>query len=639
MPEKSYAGTTPAPAFPANVEWLNTDRPLSLEQLKGKVIILDFWTYGCINCIHVLPDLKRLEAKYPNELVVIGVHSAKFLTEGDTDNIRQIILRYGIEHPVINDNQFKLWQAYGVQAWPTLVIVDPAGNVVGGQSGEGIYDLFDEVVGSLVREFEANGQIDRTPLDIKLEKEGLPETVLSFPGKVEASEDGRLFIADTNHNRIVVADAQTGAVHAVFGNGQRGFQDGSAQTARFQQPQGMAYDVRTETLYVADTENHAIRRIDITTGNVTTVAGIGSISDPYDYPGAEGPGKETALNSPWDLELVGDTLYIAMAGSHSLYSLDLPSNHLTRFAGTGREALEDGARLEAGMNQPSGLTTDGERLYIADAEASAIRYVGFAPSATLDTIVGTGLFDFGDKDGIGEDVLLQHPLGVKWHQGLIYVVDTYNSKIKTVNPITREAFTFAGGGEGWRDGTDPAFFEPGGLDIQGETLYVADTNNHSIRIIDLATKATRTLTLTGIEKFMATAVDEGYVGDNLTLDSITVGAGNGEIQLNITVPDGYKINTLAPQAFVWSVAGEAITLDAPAQQTLTAPTFPVTIPTTFSEGQSTLTGDLTIYYCTADQETLCLIQQARLTIPVTVTASGSTILPVTYAVPEPAFLY
>lgn len=639
MPEKSYAGTTPAPAFPTNVEWLNTERPLSLQQLKGKVLILDFWTYGCINCIHVLPDLKRLEAKYPNELVVIGVHSAKFLTEGDTDNIRQIILRYGIEHPVINDNQFQLWQAYGVQAWPTLVIVDPAGNVVGGQSGEGIYDLFDEVVGSLVREFEARGELDPTPLNIKLEKEGLPETVLSFPGKVEASEDGRLFIADTNHNRIVVADAQTGAVQSVFGNGQIGFQDGTAQDAQFQQPQGMAFDPRTESLYVADTGNHAIRRIDLTTGEVTTVAGIGEQSDPYDYPGAEGLGIETALSSPWDLELVGDTLYIAMAGSHSLYSLDLPSNQLSRFAGTGREALDDGMRLEAGMNQPSGLTTDGNNLYIADAEASAIRYVGFAPDATLETIVGTGLFDFGDKDGMGDEVLLQHPLGVKWHEGLIYVADTYNSKIKTVNPITRESLTFAGGGEGWRDGTDPAFFEPGGLDIQGNTLYVADTNNHSIRIIDLATKETRTLTLTGIEKFMATAADEGYMGENLTLDPITVGAGAGTIQLNITVPEGYKLNTLAPQAVVWSAEGAAIALDGSAQQTLTNPTLPIEIPATFSAGEGTLVGDLTIYYCTADQESLCLIQQARLTIPVTVTADGASTLPVTYTVPEPAFLY
>ena len=156
-PVQSFAGTRPAPEFPSGLEWLNTAEPLSLEQLQGKVVLLDFWTYGCINCIHIIPDLKRLEAEYPNELVVIGVHSAKFLNEGETDNIRNVVLRYGVEHPVVNDRDFEVWRTWGANAWPTTVLIDPVGNVVGGHSGEGVYEIVQPVVQGLVDEFTALG--------------------------------------------------------------------------------------------------------------------------------------------------------------------------------------------------------------------------------------------------------------------------------------------------------------------------------------------------------------------------------------------------------------------------------------------------------------------------------------------------
>src|SRR5215475_7196021 len=132
-----------APEITGGRGWLNTDKPLSLAALKGKVVLLDFWTYGCINCIHIIPDLKKLEAKYPNQLVVIGVHSAKFLNEKGTENIRQAILRYEIEHPVVNDKDFEIWQSYTARSWPTLVLINPKGKEVGRHSGEGIYDIFD----------------------------------------------------------------------------------------------------------------------------------------------------------------------------------------------------------------------------------------------------------------------------------------------------------------------------------------------------------------------------------------------------------------------------------------------------------------------------------------------------------------
>jgi DNA-binding beta-propeller fold protein YncE len=500
---QSYAGTVRAPEFPP-LDWLNTDRPLRMADLRGKVVVLDFWTYGCINCQHVIPELKRLEAKYADELVVIGVHSAKFEHERDTDNIRQIVLRYELEHPVANDRDFAVWDSYAVRAWPTLVVVDPAGRIVGQRSGEGIYETFDEIIGSLVAKFDAQGQIDRTPLGLKLEKEAHPETDLSFPGKVLADAPGRrLFIADSNHNRIVVADLDTYQVQQVIGGLESGFADGDL-AARFYHPQGMALSADGRVLYVADTENHAIRAVDLVEGTVETVAGTGQQT--RSYPGGGGPGTAVALNSPWDLERLGGDLYVAMAGSHQLWRMDLSSGIIAPWAGSGREGISGGPLATATLAQSSGLATDGEWIYFADSESSAVRAASLEAGGKVRRIVGTGLFDFGDVDGVGDQVRLQHPLGVAYNpvDGLLYVADTYNGKIKTVDPATRRAQTLLGGEEhGWRDGREPLFYEPGGIDLAEGRVYVADTNNHAVRVIDLATLETSTLVLQDIDGLLA----------------------------------------------------------------------------------------------------------------------------------------
>jgi sugar lactone lactonase YvrE/thiol-disulfide isomerase/thioredoxin len=493
--EQSYAGTVKAPEFPP-LEWVNTDRPLRMADLRGRVVVLDFWTYGCINCMHVIPDLKRLEAKYADSLIVIGVHTAKFEHEGHTEHIRQIAQRYELEHPVVNDRDYLLWRAYGVQAWPTLAVIDPAGKVVGVQSGEGIYDLFDQIIGSLVAEFEAQGMLDRNPLDLGLERLGVEGTPLRFPGKVLAdSERRRLFIADSNHNRVVVADLDSFVVQQVIGGLESGFADGDFESARFFRPQGMALGAEGKVLYVADTENHAVRAVDLENGRVETVAGTGRQT--RSYPGRAGRGTEVALNSPWDVERVGDYLYVAMAGSHQLWRLDLLTGVVKPWAGSGREGINGGPLGSASLAQPSGLTTDGERIYFADSEASAIRAADLEHGGRVRRFVGKGLFDFGDVDGVGDRARLQHPLGVAFNpdDGLLYVADTYNSKIKVVDPRRREARTFLGEGYGHRDGRHPQFYEPGGVDVAEGKLYVADTNNHAVRLVDLETGETSTLAL------------------------------------------------------------------------------------------------------------------------------------------------
>lgn len=490
-----------APEFPANFTWLNTDKPLSLRALRGKIVLLDFWTYGCINCMHVLPDLEKLERKYDKDLVVISVHSAKFANENGSQNIRHAVLRYNIAHPVLVDENMKVWDAYAINAWPTLVLIDPTGRIEGSITGEGNYNVLDKTIANMVRQFGAQGQLNATPVHFALDAAKVPHTPLSYPGKVLAdAATGRLFIADSNHNRIVISDLN-GQVQAVAGSGVAGRQDGAFDVATFRNPQGMALRHTPAgglILYVADTNNHAIRALDLKKGTVTTVAGTGQQAD---LKVTAGLATHVALSSPWDLQVVSDTLYIAMAGPHQIWALDLNTQQLTPYVGAGGEARVDGELRDAVLAQPSGLTTDGKRLFFADSESSSIRSASLPGNGTeVKTLAGGGepgrnLFQFGDVDGSGESVRFQHPLGVAYAAGTLYVADTYNNKIKTIDSASGHVQTFLGDARGDADGTQPQFYEPGGLSATGHQLYIADTNNQKIKVVDLATKQVTTLTL------------------------------------------------------------------------------------------------------------------------------------------------
>jgi thiol-disulfide isomerase/thioredoxin/sugar lactone lactonase YvrE len=630
----SFAGTTPAAEFPDGLDWLNTEQPLSIADLRGKVVLLDFWTYGCINCMHNFPGLKQLEAEYANELVVIGVHSAKFENEGDTENIRQIILRYDLEHPVINDNEFVVWNTWGVRAWPTLVLIDPQGNVVGGHSGEGVYPVFKPVIESLVNEFDDLQLLDRTPLALKLEKEGLPSTILSFPGKVLAEpESGRLFVADTNHHRIIQADIKTGQVQAVYGSGIPGLLNGVATEAQFYNPQGM--ELVGNTLYVADVDNHAIRSIDLESGQVDTVVGTGNQASRY--PPVAGVAPDVELNSPWDLALVGDDLYIAMAGSHQIWQLGLDDGVLEAVAGSGGEGTLNGPRAGAELAQPSGLALGQDnRLYFADSESSSIRWVELdGDSPEVGSLAGGDqtLFQFGDLDGVGTGALLQHPLAVVSDGELLYIADTYNSKIKRIDTSSGEVTTWLGEDHGWRDGEQPLFYEPGGLDLVDGVLYVADTNNHAIRMIDLESGATSTLVLSGIEAFMPVA--DGYQGTVLALEPVMVNDGAGTLLIDIRTPEGYKFNDLAPTSIVWSVEGDIAKIPVEANVTTPDPTFPMQFSVDFEEGSGAIVADLNLYYCESETQALCLFEQVRLRLPLEVGGEHGSVAGLTYKIPAP----
>jgi thiol-disulfide isomerase/thioredoxin len=299
-----------APDFAEADGWLNTDKPVSIKDLKGQVVILDFWTYCCINCMHVFPDLKYLEDKYKDKpVVVIGVHSGKFDEEKDAQHIRNAVLRHNITHPVAVDSDYEIWQSYGVHAWPTVVVIDPEGYVIGGVSGEGHRETLDRAVERLLDVHGKKGTLGKH-LTFKTERESFKSGVLEFPGKVLADAKGkRLFVADTNHHRVLVSDLD-GKISQVIGTGTIGLKDGPFKQAQFHQPQGMALSEDGHTLYVADTENHAVRVVDLSANVVKTVAGTGSPAHNMRAGGGFGP--RTDLSSPWDLARVGDRLFIAI---------------------------------------------------------------------------------------------------------------------------------------------------------------------------------------------------------------------------------------------------------------------------------------------------------------------------------------
>ena len=642
--ENPFPGRAPAPSLDGGVEWYNCSGPISLKELRGKIVVLDFWTYCCINCIHVLPDLKYLEEKYPNELVVIGVHAAKFDNEKVGQNIREAILRYEISHPVVNDANMTIARKYGFRSWPTLVLIDPEGNFVGQQPGEGNRELFDMVIGKMIAYHKSKGTLDDTPVRFNLERQQVEATPLRYPGKLLADPaNNRLFISDSNNNRIVISSLD-GKLQAVIGNGQIGRKDGSYAEATFDHPQGVA--LVGETLYVADTENHLIRAVDLASQQVSTLAGTGEQArsrfarNSSTFPNG-GPLLETPLNSPWDLWHLNGTLYIAMAGPHQLWKHELGSNGLEVFAGTGREDIYDAPLAEASLAQPSGIVSDGKVLYFVDSEGSSIRQAELTEKGRVTTIVGAhdlpqgrSLFEFGDIDGVGDEARLQHPIGLAYYDNQLMVTDTYNHKLKHIDLKTRECTTWLGTGTRGAELDPVQLSEPAGLTVVGDTLFIADTNNHRILKSNLKTKATSEFVVEGLTppappKVMPT---DDAAGVPVAAVAATMVSGN---QLQVTVdfdlPHEFKLNQLAPVGYRLLADESQTVVDSAAigpkkRAESDGKSASFVIPLTGKSGQVDLEIQLTFQYCSDGKGGVCRFATQRWKLPLTSSADGEKTL-------------
>ncbi|MFC3481488.1 hypothetical protein CKW39_01210 [Kocuria sp. WRN011] len=539
---KTQRSTTPVRASELTGRaWLNTgDRQLDLEALRGKIVVLDFWSFCCINCLHVLDELRPLEEKYSDVLVTVGVHSPKFEHEADPEALAAAVDRYEITHPVLDDPELKTWDAYTARAWPTLVVLDPEGYIVAHLSGEGHVQGLESLVEELVAEHDAKGTLHRG--DGPYVPRPRPEGDLRFPGKSVRLPDGSFLVTDTGHHRLVQLEDDLTTVRRAIGSGTKGWADGPADATRFNEPQGVALlpeSVRATVGYdliVADTVNHRLRGVELSTGKVRTLAGNGVQRllddarargvDPNEIPADAAP-TDVALSSPWDVlwSTAADTLVIAMAGTHQLFSFDPRTGQVAVLAGTGDEGLRDGAASESWFAQPSGLAQDSSgTVWVADSESSALRRVRFDESgavSSVDSPIGEGLFDFGFRDGAADQARLQHCLGVAvLPDNSVAIADTYNGAIRRYDPSTNEVSTLTRG-----------LAEPSGviLDDADEqpVMVVVEANAHRLVRVPVPKDAQ--------------TVDEGAA--QMQRKRTPIAPGALDLVVRFSAPTGQKLDT------------------------------------------------------------------------------------------------
>lgn len=588
------------PEFQPGLDWFNVAEALTIKSLEGKIVVLDFFTYCCINCMHILPDLAQLEERYPPSqgVVIIGVHSAKFDNEKESANIMAAIQRYNISHPVVNDKDSKLWDLLDVQCWPTLLILGPRGNPIFVIMGEGHLDTLSMYISGALDFYTAKGQIKLDSLPLK-PANNVTSSNLYFPGKIVCSKyetteagDELYAISDSGHHRILVMTPKGEVLYKIGGNSS-GFQDGDFQTARFNSPQGLAF-LSDSIIFVADTENHAVRRIDLKLGTVETVAGTGQQgSDKF---GGK-IGQQQEINSPWDVAVFNTkdmdmsfhvdeaavpekyVVLIAMAGTHQIWALFLedtiwwkykkyPSGTVVNIAGSGAEENRNNSYPQnAAFAQPSGLALNREakEVYVADSESSTVRKLSLTDGKITGIVGGDrnplNLFAFGDADGKQTLAKLQHCLGVTYSKARksAFVADTYNGKVKRIDLEDSAVSTWT-----ITDKSNKPYHlsEPAGLCLNpsGDTMYVCDTNAHQIELVNMKTMKTATLQL----KFNSPVKEFDY-GKILKFDKLKINSKGGKIRLaiNCAFEAGVKLTEGAPQKFVckapetWKIAPDS----------------------------------------------------------------------------------
>jgi thiol-disulfide isomerase/thioredoxin len=577
--------------------WLGTDRPLLFRgALQGRVVLLDFWTSGCVNCLHALPVYRALEERFRGQpFQVVGIHSGKFDAEKEVSAVAEAMARNGIDHPVGTDSDHVVWDQYAIRGWPTAVLVDARGYAVAWFRGEPELGKLTAWVQAALDDGRARGVLAAGPAEFR--RPGPGETgPLAFPGKVLALSGGGLAVADSGHHRLLLLDAAGKLVRAV-GSGLEGFSDGPADVASFRSPQGLAE--RDGALYVADTGNHAVRSVDLLSGRVETLAGTGRKGEGAIQPAADA--RTVSLRSPWDLTFLGDTLWIAMAGSHQLWRLDVRSGALSAGAGSGREGLDDGPLAEATFAQPSGLATDGHVIYVADSEASAIRRVDPA-AGTVRTLAGEGLFDAGLRDGPLARARFQHPQGLALDRGVLWVSDTFNGAVRRISLADGQVSTVARG-----------LAQPGGLTVTAGRLVVADTDHHRLVTPTPGTGAVAPVPLTGVAPPSVRGVERPVLATRALplqhLEDAPVASGGGELVLEVRLPEGHTFTAGAPQRVELTVDGRAapVELAEAAGGTLRA-----TVAISPLRTPSDAVYSVSLYYCRDGRDSVCLVDRRRL---------------------------
>jgi len=591
----------------ASSEWFNLSENLKPKDLKNRVILLDFWTYACVNCLHMIPEIKKLEEEFGDKLTVIGVHSGKFDNEKLSQNIKNAVIKYDISHPVVNDANLVTWNHFKVNAWPTLILLNPRGNVVKTYVGE---------IGSEKLKYDIKKQIKKykfelnsDPLPITLEKNKIPGHILKFPSKLRFAKDFEyknipkipaIFIANSAQNNIL-AVSLNGTILLKIGAGQEGFEDGTIASASFREPRGMLF--KNNILYVADTKNHALRKVDFSKNQVTTLIGSGNkgpvISGSINADKAE-------LNSPWDLEFFPDNseIVIANAGTHQILKYNIAKNTLSPFIGNGQEDIIDGKYPNNATAQTSGLSTFAGKLYFVDSESSSLRVSD--QNGEVKTLIGSGLFKFGYKNGSKETALMQHPTGVYADDTGIYIADSFNHVIRKYDLISKTLKEFSGTPEksGASIGAKPSYNEPEAIISVLNKFYIADTNNNRIMVLDRAAETGSSLDVMPPLKMPK----EGMLEYLPNLETIPTQKVKNDTELNLTLEldKGWKINESAPSFFNLVEVNDTEANLIANYDWNAIKSGSIKLPKLSTKHKYYLQG--TIYYCEDKKNSICLIR-------------------------------
>lgn len=589
-------------------KWLNSSRQIESSDLKNRVILLDFWTYACVNCLHMVPEIKKLETEFGNRLTVIGVHSGKFNNEKNDESIKKAIIKNDISHLVVNDSEFKIWNGFKVSSWPSFVLIDAKGHVVKKYDGEISAENLRKDIKKLIKKYKYRLNSERLP--IILEKNRVADYILKFPGEIIAVQNfsykninkiNALIISNTGKNKILVTNLN-GNILLEIGSGEIGFDDGDLDSSSFNSPRGLLF--KDNILYVADTSNHAIRKINFTDGKVSTLIGSGKrgevvkLSDRID---------EISLSSPFDLAFFPDknNIVISNSGTHQLLKYNIPSNTIIPFAGNGSKGLVNGHYPDNSLAQPSGLSSYGSQLYFVDAESSSLRSI--SKNGLVKTLIGHGLSEFGHRGGKKDKALMQHPVGVIAFDKEIYISDTHNHAIRRYNIKTGELSTYSGGerGDGVSSGKRTEYDEPEAITYFADRFYIVDTNNN--RVMELAKNNgnAKILNIMPRQKLPADYLLE-YLPNLEKLPSKAV-RNIGQVKLIFNLKKGWKINDEAPSFFNLVEVKNKKEANLIASFNDTAiKSGSVKLPNISSENTYYLQG--TVYYCEDKANALCLIR-------------------------------